>query len=393
MGHVALQTHMSFWLVSTLFRLMFSVILLQEIEKVLPLAGIPEHLRSWAWWFIALFGPFFPLVIFPEESPFGSMVSTTHFVLVMVLQVVAWCEVLGVVWGRNGRVWKAGMAVAIVGLIHPYTALATGVALALFVVWNAGWRKYIVWLFLIPAPVALIMLWSVFQPGTAAWRPGGVSYTPLRLLLLSWLPWIVLVVLRLRKRIRSDRPWLVWISVALGLAIIYPPVGRRFLDGIGIPISVLAFNWMSENWQRRWRWHEAGVTWGVMLTLAMGLLVNPVNARASYLPLAHVAMYEFLASRSGTGSVWGPDLDSNMIPAYTGWHVVNGHPDESPDFRLGLLRFRELCAGNWHASIGLRAWLVDRNVRYVVWPSYCQPFPLATWVVFRQGDVQVLKLK
>ncbi len=392
-GHIALWLHMSFWWTSTLFRLVLSVLLLWEIEKLLPLTGIPERLRGWAWWFVVLFSPFIVVLSLSEELPFGSMFSTTHFVLLLALQVMAWRYVLQSVRLGNAQAWTAGLAVAAMGFIHPYTALLTAVALGIYTVWVRGWQRYILWFFLIPVPVAIIMIWSWLQPGAAAWQLGGQSYTPVDRTFVWWLPWLVPAVLQLRARQAADRPWLVWLLLASGAAVLYPRVGRRFLDGVGIPLSILAFRWMAENWARRWRWHPSSIVFGPAAIIGIALVAVPASAPAEYLAISHVQMYAFLAAQPGSGSVWGPTLDSNMIPAFSGWHVVNGQPDESPGFRPSVLRFREVCAGNWHGTLGLASWLVERHVRYVVWPQYCNAFPVPARVVFRQVDTELLQLR
>jgi hypothetical protein len=177
-----------------------------------------------------------------------------------------------------------------------------------------------------------------------------------------------------------------WIVVGPVLAYLPVNVQRRFLEGIFVPLCILAAFGLRLWWigaARRYR-RKLRISWRLamlivlllvlptnMLLLLSGIVAaqapNPAN-RLFHRP-AEMAAMDYLNANAPAGSIVLTDFDTgNYLPARTSLRVVIGHGPET--IRLGEKReqVRRFFDGDMSAE-EQRALLRLYNVQYIIFPA------------------------
>lgn len=255
------------------------------------------------------------------------------------------------------------------GIIHPYAMLLADLLPVLY--WAVDWlrTRRVVWRCLAAAaamgvaqlPLLIYDLWVFRRPVFAGWSAQNVTLSPPPAVYL-WGYGVLLAlgivgaVVWIRKRERRVALPLLWIGLVAVLAHVPWNLQRRFLEGVQVPMGLLAGVGLAEGllplcsrrMQMRWCWL------GMALIVALAPMSNLyLTASLTWAAAARepsmfrsadlLAVVDWL----GENSAWGETVLSgfntgNLIPARIGHRVVLGHWMETVDYeekRSAVARF------------------------------------------------------
>ncbi|GAB4264389.1 MAG: hypothetical protein Kow0080_03380 [Candidatus Promineifilaceae bacterium] len=321
----------------------------------------------------------------PELHLFYSALTYPHFIMgiAFILLVVwaVWCVLLTPVGDRRRWYWAVGAGLAHVGLgvVYPFLIFLTaGTAGLMWLVlcWRDGrirWHDvgYLATAFLIPVPLFVYYAWAILtEPVFAVWNAQAVTLTPNPIhVLLAYLPyWLLGMTLVWRWRHwPQEKKMAVLLPVAwvvTAVILLYMPTNpqRRFVEGLQIPLAVLAaLGWVEVTWpaiaQSRFmqnvlqkpRYAAAG-----MARLMTGILVGVVSLFSLYLyvgtvatlavlrpyplfrPVQEVTAMQWLSQAEGDGVVLSAKSSGSYIPYLSGRKVFVGQRYETIDYQNRL---------------------------------------------------------
>ncbi len=266
--------------------------------------------------------------------------------------------------GVNWRwILTAGLAWGVMGVIVPFYIGLLGVLIAawLIVLWIARreipWGEFKSCALAAAIPVGLLIynawLFST-NPVFAGWAAqNDLPSPPLIDYLLAYgllLTLSVIGLLDLRKERLQDKHWLLIVWIAAAAVLVYMPlnVQRRLLEGVIVPLSILAtvgvFRLVGEkpgedDPKLGWRLRQIAMGTVIMLILPSTLMVvggGALTAANPEAPVFHSAeeldALAFLRDEVPQGSiVLASQQQSNIIPAYAGVRTYIGQGPETND--------------------------------------------------------------
>ncbi|HEY8863958.1 MAG TPA: hypothetical protein VIO37_07290 [Candidatus Dormibacteraeota bacterium] len=328
----------------------------------------------------------------PELTAFYSVLALPHFawsgvfaaagVALTFMAIQRGSLILGVL---AGLCWLGQAS------IHPQMPIlmggATAVALILRPAAPRGWFAAAI-AFAIPAPYILYSyLAFVGNPEVQRWTfhsknalpPESISLffalAPQLLLALAGLPGV------LRRRSREDVflvAWLILLAVILYLPNPAGDLRRRFLDGIYLPLVILAARGMYETILPRLRSVRARalVPFSYVCFSTIGsafLVLAPLAVAAQPQYTVTTAFYDGLnwLGNEPAGRVLAMPGVGLYVPAYSGDTVYVGHYDETFDYLGKTQTAFEVLTGKGD----LGQFIQDNKIRYVVWTADLQTPP------------------
>ena len=219
------------------------------------------------------------------------------------------------------------------------------------------------------------------------------ALAPQLLLALAGLPGVI------RRRSREDVFLVAWLVLLAAILYLPNPAGdlrRRFLDGIYLPLDVLAAKGMFETILPRLKSARARAlipfSYVAFSAIGSAFLVLAPLALAT-LPMYAVSSDEYNGltwlGEQPTGRVLAMPGVGLYVPAYSSDTVYVGHYDETFDFANKTNRARDVLTG----KADLLQFVSDNDIRYVVWtadlkvppPTVLGPpaYTSATFMVFR----------
>jgi hypothetical protein len=313
----------------------------------------------------------------------------------------------------------------VLGMIHPYAMLLADLLPVLY--WAAEWlrTRRVAWRGLAAVaamgvaqlPLLVYDLWVFRQPVFAAWSAQNVTLSPpLTVYLWGYGLLLALGVVGAAAWIRR-RAWrvafpLLWIGLAAVLAYVPWNLQRRFLEGVQVPLGLLAGVGLAEGLlplcgrRMRVRWCRLGMALVVALTPMSNLYwtagltwAAAVGAPSLFRSADLLAAVDWL----GTHSAWDETVLSgfdtgNLIPARIGHRVVLGHWMETVDYaekRAAVTRFYDAGTPDAQRQALVQAW----DVAYVFHGPEERALgdfdpAAAAWLepAFRLGDVAVYRV-
>lgn len=371
-------------------------------------------------------------VYVPEAFTLLLIYGLPHLALARLFLLGGWLLLFRAVEQGDWR--KAGLAgLCWLGMawIVPFYAALLGV---LIVVWLATLmvvRRRLLWKTiglailagLLPALMLAYNTWLfTTNPIFAAWSAQNVLPSPPPVdYLLAYGLLIMLGTLGAVKALRggfSERTALLIVWPLVAGALVYAPINvqRRLLEGVIVPLSVLATLgvWTLASWRpkdspfvQRLRW--LGLASLLMLLIpstALMLLGGAVRASHPAQPIFHpadeLAALTWLREQARPDSVVLSTVESgNVIPAYAGVRVYVGHGPETIDVAGKSLRAQAF----FHGSMSLderHALLAEAGASYV-WAGPAEqavdctagcfdPLALGLRCVFRQGAYTIYEV-
>lgn len=309
------------------------------------------------------------------------------------------------------------LASLVLGLIHPYTLLLADLLPVLY--WAVRWTqtRRVVWRGLAivtamgaaQAPLLAYDVWAFSaQPVFAGWSVQNVTLSPpLRVYLWGYGVLLTLgsigVATWARRREHSLAFPLPWIGLVAVLIYLPWNLQRRFLEGVQVPLGLLAGVGLVEITKRKWFVRATVIALAAMSNIY--LTVGPtlgaaIHTPALFWPADLLAGVDWL----GENTSWeetvlaGPETGS-LIPARIGHRVVMGHGMETVGYeekREAVTRFYTAATPDVERLALLEMW----GVAYV----FHGPYERALGEfdpdhsdhlerVFRQGDVSLYKVR
>src|SRR5436309_12633194 len=330
----------------------------------------------------------------PELTAFYSVLALPHFAWSGVFAAAGVVLTLNAI--QRGSLVFAGLAgLAWLGQasIHPQMPIlmggATAVALLLRPASPRGWLAAVV-AFGIPAPYILYSYFAfVGNPEVQRWTfhsknalpPEGFSFffaiAPQLLLALTGLP------VALRRRSREDIFLIAWLVLLAAILYLPNPAGdlrRRFLDGLYLPLAVLAAMAMYETILPRLRSARAHA----LIPFAYVAFASIGSAFLVLAPLAVATQPQYsVPSTWFDGLTWlGGQPPGRVlampgvglyIPAYSSDTVYVGHYDETFDYTNKTQTALRVLTG----QSDIEQFIRENQIRYVVWTSDLQSPPPA----------------
>jgi len=373
---------------------------------------------------------FFSLFTFPHFSAAVVFLLLLYGVLLRLAE-----EADGMDAGRTSWIWKALWAVLLswgLGLVHPYALLLADLVPALYLAWCmiAGRRLpsrlliALVLMGLVQAPL-LLYNYHVFAtlPVFRAWAAQNITPSPPpAYYLLGYGVVAILAAWGARPALRASPrvPFLLlWVVVAFALAYLPWGLQRRFVEGVHVPLCVLAGYGLVGGLMpvlahplggiaRLLRYSPRRLCWltqALILVLAaisnLYLVSNYALAAAARHPtLFHTADEVAAVEWLDVHSEWDETVlaayeTGNWIAGAIGHRVVLGHWAETVDYKVKRMQVAAFYA-TVTPQAERRTWLSRWGARYVyVGPEeralgsfdpaeadYLQP-------VFRQGEIVI----
>lgn len=442
LGHLARLAGLGLPLTYQLSRLAFAFLMLLVVYRFIAHFVAPVRTRRTAFllatiasglgWFTEILAPTPAGGVSPMDFwlldgfTYLAVLTSPHFCAAIGLLLAIFLLLLRCPEGpslKEGAL--AACAALALGFIHPYVLLLADLLPALYWAVEGLRTRRVAWrglaalavMGVIQAPLLLYDVW-VFrtQPVFAGWSLQNVTLSPPPRVYL-W-GYGVLLVLGMCGAVAWARRGghglafpLLWIGLVAVLAYVPWNLQRRFLEGVQVPLGLLAgvglveglLSWGGQRNRRRWLAQVVVVALAATsnLYLTAGLVLAAASrAPTLFWPADVLAGVDWL----GRNSAWDETVLAsfevgNLIPARIGHRVVLGHWIET----LGYTEKRRQVAAFYTADMpeAERRELLERwAVRYVYLGPQEQVSggfdpAMATYLkpAFRQGDVAIYRVE
>lgn len=300
-----------------------------------------------------------------------ALLTSPHFCAAIGLLLAVFLLLLHRPAGPSlGQASLAVLASLALGCIHPYLLLVVDMLPLLYWTVEGLRTRQVAWaglatvaaMLTAQAPLLAYQAW-VFgtQPVFAAWAAQNVTLSPGLPVYLEGYG-VLLTLGAIGTAVWARRGgdglalpllWLAWVAV-----LVYLPwnLQRRFLEGVPVPLGMLAGVGLAEgliprdrerrriDWGWLARWATVVLTAASNLYLTGGLVLATLGRAPSlFWPVEVLAGVDWLGEHSGWQEtvLAGPQV-GGLIPARIGHRVVLGHPMETVDYegkRVALARF------------------------------------------------------
>jgi hypothetical protein len=330
----------------------------------------------------------------PELTAFYSVLALPHFAWSGVFAALGCALTLRAIQrGSLGLAVLAGAAWLGQASIHPQMPIlmggATAVALVLRPAPPRGWVAAAL-AFAIPAPYILYSyLAFVGNPEVQRWTFHSKNALPPETIsfLLAIAPQLLLALVgipgAIRRRTREDVFLIAWLVLLAAILYLPNPAGdlrRRFLDGLYLPLVVLAARGMYEEILPRLRSVRARalIPFSYVAFAAVGsafLVLAPLAVAAQPQYNMPTAAYNGLMWLGGepSGRVLSMPGVGLYVPAYSSDTVYVGHYDETFDYANKTRTALKLLTG----QADLEQFIQDNHIRYIVWTADLKTSPPA----------------
>lgn len=326
----------------------------------------------------------------PEVHPFFSSLTYPHFIagvtLIMLTLWFTFAALTATPGSSRPRRQSLSLAVAagltnlLLAIVYPFLLLLIAGVLAVYYLLLLWQTKQLLWakaliiaiVFAIPLPL-LIYYASVLManPIMRRWNAQAVTLSPNPLhFILAYLPYLLLALLTLRLFKKPAVPGkhiitFLWVWVVVAFALLYTPVNpqRRFVEGLQIPLAILAtislfewsLPWLSNNrlfrsLAQRPRYSLAGLQKLTLLLListislihlfiytATLLSLTGRQAYPLFRPAAELEAAHWLQQHTGPDDViLSSYWTGSWLPSSSGNRVVVGHLYETAFFSQKL---------------------------------------------------------
>jgi hypothetical protein len=318
-----------------------------------------------------------------EAYPFLSSYSNPHFPLGMAILLLVFLRVMEPV--SRGNLFQLFVFGLLLAVIMPF-----GMVIAVVVsggVWLWNWietRRFNAWpIVALGCGGGIYLLYQFWisntDPVLAGWNAQNLTFSPpVWDVILSFSPILLMGVLAIRplwqaRRKPEIRLIIVWII--LGILLIYIPFSlqRRFMFALYIPVAVVGVFGIQE---ARKKLH--GARWLVPTLMVFSCITNVGILLAGVSSAQEKKASLYYSSSEGQAMAWiekntlpdalilsSPEMGS-YIPAYTGRHVIYGHPFETVSSDKEKKNLRLFFSGVWDQNQS-EQFLESRHVDYILY--------------------------
>ncbi len=194
----------------------------------------------------------------PEAHIFYSALTYPHFALGIALVLVTFAWLLRVLDdARVVAALGAGIGNLLIGIVFPFLMYLMLAVTGAYVLWLTYRQRKILWrtlillgiAFAIPAPLFLYYQFVlVTNPIIQSWNVQATTLSPNPIhFILTYLPLLLLASLAWRPTMRADasrqhRFAFLWLWILVVALLLYTPITqqRRFVEGVQVPLAILA---------------------------------------------------------------------------------------------------------------------------------------------------------
>jgi hypothetical protein len=247
--------------------------------------------------------------------------------------------------GRAGAVAVASAVGLLMAWIHPWQAETVLVVVAAVVIWDRRWRSMGSLALPAAATVLPLVYYLALPRLSAAWRLGERTdvqgHGPVWAMAVVILPLAVPAALgadweRTRGNV-GEQMLLVWPLASVLAFLILPTFPLHSLEGIGVPLAVLA---VRAGLRTTARLAAPVAVAGVCLLTLPGLAYNGramhrqirLRQQPFVLSASERQAMSYLAASPRPGGVLAGFYLGTAVPAFTGRTTWDGHPNWTPDF-------------------------------------------------------------
>jgi hypothetical protein len=323
----------------------------------------------------------------PELTAFYSVLALPHFAWSGVFAALGIALTFKAIQRPSLLLgFAAGLAWLGQASIHPQMPILMGGATAVAMLvrrppTRRGWAAGAI-AFLVPAPYILYSyLAFVGNPEVQRWTFHSKNALPPETIsfLLAIAPQLVLALIgipgAIRRRTREDVFLVAWLVLLAAILYLPNPAGdlrRRFLDGLYLPLVILAARAMYEEILPRVRSlrGRALIPFSYVAFAAIGsafLVLAPIAVAAEPQYSMSVAAYDGLVwlGNQPAGRVLSMPGVGLYVPAYSPDTVYVGHYDETFDYANKTQTALALLTG----KADLEQFAQQNQIRYIVWTS------------------------
>lgn len=359
-GHILNLLHISIPIGFNLLRLMgygFLLFMLQRLTSAIFSVG--NRLKSSVFflmavggglgWLLLPFGKFGADFWVAEAFPFLSGLANAHFPLAIGLFLV-------IIVDRQNQntAWRLillSFCGLLLSVLSPFGYIVAAGVMGGSWLWEKLKKMSasllpVLTVILSGAPYSIYQYWAVNStPQLAAWTAQNQTPSPqVWDVILSFSPWLLLIVFCWRELIRSAeapvvRRLIVWFLLGLILTIIPFNLQRRFMFGLSVPVTclgMLALPYAAE--KLRYSMQKMNTACLILvLPTPILLLVMTCSAIAARSPLYFIQRDEMDAiqwlsgQENGRALVLASDQTGSLLPAFSRLRVLYGHPFETID--------------------------------------------------------------
>ncbi len=349
-----------------------------------------------------------------ETFPFLSAIANAHFPIALALQ-------LYILMPKNAdkyswsRGIKLGFAIIILAILSPFgIVVVSAVKFGIFVLrWfrKTNWRtplKEIILIGLTSGPIMIYYLWvSTNHPVLSLWSSQNLTVSPpIWDLLISLSPALIIAIFAIPMLWRSERKevetLLVWLLICLFLIYIPFSLQRRFLQGLFIPVALLAIL-VFEAWFTKFpRYKKASIMLLFFFALPTNLILIltaffGIQTKAPEFYLSHdeLAAFQWIDKNlPEKAHILASSEIGNYIPSFSHALVYYGHPFETIDAENKRQLLEDFYSGKI-ADPDL--WLAQSNIEYIFYGPREHSLGQLSKImpineVYRSGDISIFQV-
>jgi hypothetical protein len=376
LGHVARLADLELPLAYQLARAGFGFVMLLAAYRFIALFVVPLRTRRLAFllatmasgmgWLTEVLAPTSPGGVSPMEFwhldgfTYLAVLVVPHFSAAIALLLAIYILLLRRCDGPSLK--EAILAIlcsVALGLIHPHILLLADLVPMLY--WAAGWVRTrqpnwrgaaaVLAMGLAQLPILVYDQWIFRQPVFAGWAAQNVTLSPpLPIYLWAYGILIVLGIVGIVAWIRCGWPGLafpiIWIALVAVLTALPWNLQRRFVEGVQVPLGLLAGVGMAEGLFAQSSGQKAGgLRWlGMAMLIVLACMSNlvltlghtlaaTVRSPMLFWSADTIAAVDWLGENSAPEDVVLAAFDvGNLIPGRIGHRVVLGHWMETVDY-------------------------------------------------------------
>lgn len=423
LGHLSRWLSVSLVLMFHLARILSSMLFLASVriffttvfsdrQQVAYWAFVFSILGSGLGWLAALVGGFTSDFWVVEAFPFLSMYSSPHFTLGMAILIWFLSQIIRPF--ERKRIPSLAIGGLALGIVYPFGVVVAAVVAGGSAAFDFFQRSKIRWqaafVFLLTGGAAILYQFIVIRtdPILALWdRQNQTASPPAWDFIISFSPLFLIatygLVQAIRRRARDVYGLIAWFL--LGLLLIYIPFNlqRRFMFAYMIPVAGLAAYGMAEVKPKLRKLLGIGAIFLALPTILIVVIGGVMAVKNSDAQLviarSEINAFEFISQHTGRNDLVLASPETGLfIPAYTGRHVIYGHPFET----VNAARESQVVDNFFSGPVNDASleWARGRGVRWIFWGPREERFgvypgnlPLGMELVYENPDVNIYELR
>lgn len=308
----------------------------------------------------------------PEAITFMSLSEAPHFILAQILMLLIFMNFF------NKKYFFSGIWLLLLSLEHPFNLVPILVTLTITVLFNRRFSWSMLWILILSGIGAGYQLFELkANLVLAIWSGQNILLSPPPINYLIGYGLLIplsLVGAEILLKKSDEKNILIISWVFSTFVLVYFPLlfQRRFIEGVHIPMAILAAQGLIFMVNKRFKTQLLTVVIIVLSLSSMALIINDhkqINQESSsnyyyYLLDQEVLALDWLKTNStvnqGVLANW---FYGNLIPGFTGRPVYVGHKIQTPDFNKKIEQIDKFILSNDNNENYL--FLKNNNINFI----------------------------